>query len=151
MADTPSSQGSTDAATQQPAAGVEAAVARIRTLALTATIGLIVLGLGWELWWAPTGSGTLALKVVPLLLPLPGLWRHRMVTYRWLSLLVWFYFAEGMVRATSDMLPLSAALAMVEVALSLMLFAACALHVRMRLRAARRQPAHPEAASANPV
>jgi uncharacterized membrane protein len=151
MLQPPSPIGASDANTPMPTAAVEAAVARIRTLALTATIGLIVLGLGWELWWAPTGSGTLALKVVPLLLPLPGLWRHRMVTYRWLSLLVWFYFAEGMVRATSDTLPLSAALAMVEVALSLMLFAACALHVRMRLRAARRQPAHAEAASANPV
>lgn len=123
--------------TLQPASEVATAVNRIRTLALTATIGLIVLGLGWELWWAPTGSGTLALKVVPLLLPLPGLWRHRMVTYRWLSLLVWFYVAEGLVRATSDPLPLSAALAMVEVALSLMLFVACAWHVRLRLRAAR--------------
>ena len=137
MPDAPPSQGSTHAKTLQPASEVATAVNRIRTLALTATIGLIVLGLGWELWWAPTGSGTLALKVVPLLLPLPGLWRHRMVTYRWLSLLVWFYVAEGLVRATSDPLPLSAALAMVEVALSLMLFVACAWHVRLRLRAAR--------------
>ena len=137
MPDAPPSQGSTHATTLQPASEVATAVNRIRTLALTATIGLIVLGLGWELWWAPTGSGTLALKVVPLLLPLPGLWRHRMVTYRWLSLLVWFYFAEGVVRATSDTGALSAALAMVEVALSLMLFTACALHVRLRLRAAR--------------
>jgi hypothetical protein len=43
-----------------------------RAMALGSVIGLIVLGLGWELWWAPTGSGTLALKVLPLLLPLPG-------------------------------------------------------------------------------
>jgi len=105
-----------------------------RALALGSVIGLIVLGLGWELWWAPTGSGTLALKVLPLLLPLPGLWRHRMVTYRWLSLLVWFYFAEGMVRVTSDRNPLSAALAGAEVVLSLVLFTACALHIRQRLR-----------------
>jgi hypothetical protein len=31
-----------------------------------------------------------------------GLLRHRMYTYRWLSLLVWLYFTEGVVRATSD-------------------------------------------------
>jgi uncharacterized membrane protein len=58
-----------------------------------------------------------------------------MRTYRWLSLLVWLYFAEGMVRATSER-GLSAALATVEVVLSLLLFAACALHVRWRLRRA---------------
>ena len=33
-------------------------------------LALIVLGLAWELWLAPTGRGTLALKVLPLLLPL---------------------------------------------------------------------------------
>ena len=61
---------------------------RTRALALACTVGLIVLGLAWELWLSPTGSGTLAVKVLPLLLPLAGLWRYRMVTYRWLSLLV---------------------------------------------------------------
>ena len=35
-------------------------------------VALIVLGLAWELWLAPTGRGTLAIKVLPLLLPLPG-------------------------------------------------------------------------------
>lgn len=101
-------------------------------LALGSLIGLIVLGLAWELWLAPTGSGTLALKVLPLLLPLPGLWRHRIYTYRWLSLLVWLYFTEGAVRATSDR-GLSAVLAGIEVVLCLVLFTACALHVRWRL------------------
>ena len=32
----------------------------------------------------------------------PGLLRNRMYTYRWLSLLVWLYFTEGVVRAASD-------------------------------------------------
>lgn len=106
-----------------------------RALALGSVIALIVLGLSWELWLAPTGSGTLALKVLPLLLPLPGLWRHRMYTFRWLSLLVWVYFLEGAVRATSES-GLSQALALVEVLLCLLLFAACAMHVRWRLRKA---------------
>jgi len=109
-----------------------------RTLALASIIGLIVLGLAWELWLAPTGSGTLALKVLPLLLPLPGLWRARMYTYRWVSLLVWLYFAEGMVRVVSDR-GLSAVLAGIEVLLCLVLFVACALHVRWRLHRAARE------------
>ena len=66
----------------------DAVVRRCRTAALAGLIGLIALGLAWELWLAPTGSGTLAVKVLPLMLCLVGLWRHRMVTFRWLSLLL---------------------------------------------------------------
>lgn len=106
-----------------------------RALALSSVIGLIVLGLAWELWLAPTGSGTLALKVVPLAFLLPGLWRFRMRSYRVLSLLIWVYFTEGVVRATSDT-GLSVGLAIGEVVLTLLAFAACALHVRWRLRKA---------------
>ena len=112
------------------------AIAWTRAVALASVAGLIVLGLLWELWLAPTGRGTLALKVIPLLLPLPGLWRNRMYTYRWVSLLVWLYFAEGTVRATSES-GRSAALAVVEIVLCLLLFAACSAHVRWRLRGAR--------------
>ena len=115
-----------------------AAVRWTRGVAIASLVGLIVLGLVWELWLAPTGRGTLALKVVPLMLPLPGLLRNRMYTYRWLSLLVWLYFAEGMVRATSER-GTGAVLAAVEVVLCLLLFAACAAHVRWRLRHAKAQ------------
>ena len=71
------------------------AVRRTRVLAVASTLALIALGLAWELWLAPTGRGTLALKVLPLFLPLPGLLRLRLYTYRWLSLAVWLYAAEG--------------------------------------------------------
>ncbi len=107
-----------------------------RALALACTVGLIVLGLAWELWLSPTGSGTLAVKVLPLLLPLPGLWRYRMVTYRWLSLLVWLYVCEGALRATSEG-GLSQWLAAIELVLALALFVACSIHVRARLARAR--------------
>ena len=120
----------------QPQAQADRVVRLTRLLALGSVIGLIVLGLGWELWWAPTGSGTLALKVLPLLLPLPGLLRHRMYTYRWLSLLVWIYFMEGAVRLTSES-GLSQWLAGVEVILCLVLFTATALHVRWRIQRGR--------------
>ncbi|MCD6665886.1 MAG: DUF2069 domain-containing protein, partial [Hydrogenophaga sp.] len=77
-------------------------VARTRVLAVSSLIGLIVLGLAWELWLAPLrpGGSWLVLKVLPLTLPLAGLLKNRMYTYRWLSLLVWVYFTEGVVRAT---------------------------------------------------
>ena len=73
------------------------------------------------------------LKVLPLCIPLAGLLKNRMYTYRWLSLMVWLYFTEGVVRATTDRAP-SAWLALVEVALCLTLFVACTLHVRLRLK-----------------
>lgn len=124
-----------DAPARTPPRPADSVVRASRSWALGSLFALLVLGLAWELWLAPTGSGTLALKVLPLLLPLPGLWRHRMYTFRWLSLLVWLYFLEGAVRATSES-GLSQVLALVEVLLCLVLFAACALHVRWRLRKA---------------
>lgn len=110
-----------------------AALAWSRRVAFGSTLALVLLGLAWELWLAPTGTGTLAIKVLPLVAALPGLWAMRLYTYRWMSLLVWLYFTEGVVRAASDR-GLGAPLAGIEVALSLVLFTACALHVRSRLR-----------------
>ena len=106
-----------------------------RWLATASLTGLIALGLAWELWLAPVrpGGSLLALKVLPLVLPLAGVLKNRMYTYRWLSLLVWIYFTEGVVRAWSDAAP-GNYLAMVEVLLCLLLFTACALHVRVRLK-----------------
>jgi uncharacterized membrane protein len=115
-----------------------ASVRLSRTLAVGSLLGLIFLGLAWELWLSPLrpGGSWLALKVLPLCLPLAGLLKNRMYTYRWLSLLVWLYFTEGAVRATSEPAP-GAWLAALEVLLSLALFAACVLHVRLRQKAAR--------------
>lgn len=113
-----------------------AAVSRTRALAVGSTLALITLGLLWELWLAPTGRGTLALKVLPLALSISGLLKLRLPTYRWVSLLVWIYVAEGAVRASTDA-GLSAMLALIELALCLLLFTACALHVRARLRSVR--------------
>ncbi len=106
-----------------------------RWLALGSLIGLIVLGLAWEMWLAPIrpGGSLLALKVLPLCIPLAGILKNRMYTYRWVSLLVWLYFTEGAVRAWSERPP-GNYLAMIEVVLCLLLFTACALHVRMRLK-----------------
>ncbi|WP_395386061.1 DUF2069 domain-containing protein [Paucibacter sp. JuS9] len=107
-----------------------------RWLALLGVAGLFVLCLAWELWLAPTGRGTLAIKALPLLLPLLGLWRYRLYTFRWLSLMIWLYCGEGLVRATSEQ-GIGAWLAWAEVALSTLVFIACSMQVRQRLRAAK--------------
>jgi uncharacterized membrane protein len=118
-------------------------VALTRTLAVGSLLGLIALSLAWELLLAPLrpGGSWLALKALPLCIPLAGLLKNRMYTYRWVSLMVWLYFTEGVVRAWSDRPP-SSYLAMLEVLLCLALFAACALHVRQRLRNAKAQAAN---------
>jgi len=107
-----------------------------RALAFGALLALALLCLAWELWLAPVGRGTLAVKALPLIVPLAGLWRYRMYTYRAVSLLIWLYVTEGLVRATSES-GLSAGLALLEVLLSVIVFVASAWHIRLRLAAAR--------------
>eukprot|EP01036_Dinobryon_divergens_P045079 gene45079-60184_t len=128
------------------------AVNATRWLAVGSLLGLIVLGLLWELWLAPVrpGGSLLAIKVLPLCLPLAGLLKNRMYTYRWVSLVIWLYFTEGVVRGWSDKPP-SQWLAWVEVALCLVLFTACTLHVRLRQRNAKAAAAAAEASAAAPA
>jgi len=109
---------------------VPPAVEATRWIAVASVLGLIVLTLAWELW-LPARPSLWVVKVFPLCIPVTGLLKRRMYTYRWVSLLVWAYFLEGVVRANEGW---PAAL---QIALSLILFAACGLHVRLRLRSAR--------------
>ncbi|MBZ0177806.1 MAG: DUF2069 domain-containing protein [Comamonas sp.] len=116
---------------------VPARVVLSQRLAVVSLMTLMLLCLAWELWLAPLrpGGSWIALKALPLALPLAGLLKRRMYTYRWVSLLVWLYFTEGVVRAWSDPAP-SRWLALIEILLSLLLFAACVMHIRLRQRAA---------------
>lgn len=107
-----------------------------RAAVLVLLAALVALGLAWELWLAPTGSRALALKVLPLVLPLAGVLAMRLRSYQVLSLLVWIYVAEGAMRAASDH-GLSARLGALEVALCIALFTACVVHIRHRTRVAK--------------
>ncbi|WP_309277868.1 DUF2069 domain-containing protein [Comamonas sp.] len=119
---------------QQPGSDVAAT----RWLAVGSLLALIALCVAWELWLAPVRSGgtLLYLKALPLAFGVIGLLKRRMYTYRWLSLLVWLYFTEGVVRAWGDAAP-SRWLALGEVVLCVLLFIACTAHVRLRQRAAK--------------
>lgn len=72
---------------------------RLQGLALGFYLALIVLVLLWEGWLAPAPKAPpgfwLTLKGVLLLLPLFGMLRDRPRSYLWASLLVLFYFMEG--------------------------------------------------------
>ena len=121
-----------------------------RWLAVGSVLGLILLSILWELFLAPLrpGGSWLVLKALPLCIPLAGLLKNRWYTYRWVSLVVWLYFIEGVVRAWSDKPP-SNYLAMLEILLCMTLFVACTMHVRLRLgpRGANKNPDSQEVAS----
>ena len=89
--------------TSSPAPELPSFVARTRALAVTSLLGLIVLCIAWELWLAPLrpGGSWLVLKALPLTLPLAGLLKNRMYTYRWVSLVIWLYFTEGVDRKST--------------------------------------------------
>ena len=106
--------------------------ARLRLVATLALVSLAVLCLLWELWLAPLrpGGSFLALKALPLVLPLPGILRERRYAYQWSSMLILAYFAEGVMRAWSDA-GLSRQLAAGEIALSVVYFAAVVAYARV--------------------
>ena len=101
--------------------------------AVASLVALVFLCVAWELFLAPVrpGGSWLALKAVPLLFPLFGVLHGKRYTFQWTTLLVWAYFAEGVVRAMSDS-GLSARLAALEIALSLAYFASAVAYLRAR-------------------
>jgi uncharacterized membrane protein len=105
-----------------------------RNAAVALLLAVVALGLAWELWLAPTGSGTLAVKVLPLLIPLAGLLKYRLYTYRWVGLLVWLYFLEAAVRVYAPPPGWSGPLAWGQMLLCIALFSVCTAHVRWRLK-----------------
>ena len=92
-----------------PPSSVPRHVHATQALTVVGVLALMALCVAWELWLAPLrpGGTLLALKALPLALPLAGLLKRRMYTYRWLSLMIWLYCTEGLVRATSDAAPSS--------------------------------------------
>jgi uncharacterized membrane protein len=103
----------------------------LNVISSASLIALIALCLAWELWLAPqrAGGSWLVLKLLPLLAPLFGILRGKRYTHRWVTLLVIAYFVEGVVRAYSDS-GWSARLAVVEIALTITLFASAIAYVR---------------------
>lgn len=100
--------------------------------ACASLVGLIALCLAWELWLAPLrpGGSSLALKALPLLIPLFGLLRGKRYTYQWAWILGLAYFTEGVVRAWSES-GVARTLACAEIALALAFFAAVVLYARV--------------------
>lgn len=107
-------------------------------IATASLVALIVLCLAWELWIAPLrpGGSLVALKALPLALPLSGVIAGKRYTYQWSSLLILAYFAEGATRAWAES-GAGRTLAFAEVALSLVFFAAAVSYARLTQGQAR--------------
>jgi uncharacterized membrane protein len=105
--------------------------------AIVALLALILLCLTWELWLAPLrpGGSWLALKALPLALPLGGVLKGKRYTYQWSSLLILLYLAEGATRVWSER-GTSQLLAFTEFFLSLVFFAAAVSYARATRAAA---------------
>ena len=104
----------------------------LRSTASAALIALIVLCIAWELWLAPLrpGGSFIALKALPLALPLGGILSGRRYTYQWSSMLILAYLAEGVTRAWSER-GLSQLLASAEIVLSVAFFLAAVSYARL--------------------
>ncbi|WP_168794711.1 DUF2069 domain-containing protein [Paraburkholderia aromaticivorans] len=138
----PAAASNAETAAQAPMTTTAPPVPRNRAAALgatTALVALIALSVAWEWWLAPLrpGGSALVLKAVPLLLALPGVWRRRVYTLQWASMLILLYFAEGIVRGWSDR-GLSAGLGWLEAALSVVFFVCTLAYVAPFKRAAKR-------------
>lgn len=115
----------------------------LRYSAILSLLGLIALCLLWELKIAPLrpGGSLLALKALPLLLPLRGVLKGHLYTLQWASMLILLYFMEGVVRAWSDPNPTSAAMGGIEIVLSLIFYLSSIFYLRPAKRAARAKKA----------
>jgi uncharacterized membrane protein len=104
---------------------------RFHLTAIASIVVLIVLCVAWEAILAPLrpGGSWLVLKAVPLLLPLKGIFKRDIYTMQWASMLILLYFAEGIVRATTES-GTSSILGWIEVALTVAFFVSTLCYLR---------------------
>lgn len=108
-------------------------------LSCASLIALIILLILWETLLAPLrpGGSWMVIKVIPLLFPLRGILKRQIYTMQWSSMFILLYFTEGVVRARSDILPLSNVLAWIEIVLSVVFFFSSISYLRPHKRAAK--------------
>lgn len=69
-------------------------------LAVAAFVDLFILCVAWEWFISPLrpGGSWLILKGIPLLYAIPGMWKGKVYTMQWASMLILLYVTEGLVR-----------------------------------------------------
>lgn len=73
-------------------------------IASAATLDLIILCIAWEWLISPLrpGGSWLILKAVPLIVMLPGIWRAKVYTMQWGTMLILIYTTEALVRISES-------------------------------------------------
>ena len=102
------------------------------TGAVTSLVLLFVWLLAWEIVVAPLhpGGSLLALKALPLLLPLRGVLKRDLYTLQWSSMVILIYLVEGIVRAWSDRTEISRMMALGEALFVVSYFLFALLYLR---------------------
>jgi uncharacterized membrane protein len=102
------------------------------TGAVTSLVLLFAWLLAWEIVVAPLhpGGSLLALKALPLLLPLRGVLKRDLYTLQWSSMVILIYLVEGIVRAWSDRADISRMMALGEALLVAAYFLFALLYLR---------------------
>ncbi len=69
-------------------------------LAFAAFVDLFILCVCWEWFISPLrpGGSWLILKGIPLLFAIPGIWKGKVYTMQWATMLILLYITEGLVR-----------------------------------------------------
>lgn len=103
-----------------------AAPSKLHGLACGAMIVFIGFTLAHELFLAPLrpGGSLLALKALPFVLALPGLYKRRLYTLQWTALLVLAYIAFAIVAGMTDAAPRARVAGWIEAGLGLVYFVA---------------------------
>lgn len=111
-------------------------------IATAAFVDLFILCVSWEWFLSPLrpGGSWLILKAVPLLFAIPGLWKGKVYTMQWASMLILLYITEGLVRILET--GANFWLAILETALGVLAFACLLIFlkpIKARAKAAKKE------------
>jgi uncharacterized membrane protein len=100
--------------------------------AIGSLVTLTLLCVLWEMVLAPLrpGGSWMALKALPLLIPLHGVIKRDVYTMQWSSMVILLYFTEGVVRGYSDKVALSQWLGWSEAVIVCIYFFCCVLYLK---------------------
>jgi uncharacterized membrane protein len=117
-------------------------------IATAAFVSLFVLCVAWEWFIAPLrpGGSWMALKGLPLLLAIPGIWKAKNYTMQWASMLILIYMTEGLVRLFET--GANFWMAVLETLLSLIGFIAVLMYLKPLKQEYKRQKKEKELQSA---
>jgi uncharacterized membrane protein len=99
-------------------------------IASAATLDLIIVCIAWEWFISPLrpGGSWLILKAVPLIVMLPGIWRAKVYTMQWGTMLILIYSTEALVRISES--GWNFWMALIELLLSVIIFICLLLYLK---------------------